>query len=111
MTLPYARWSFDRALEGVAKAGFRHVGLLQAHGDGPILPERPTSQNLTDLRRRVESHGLTPALKFAQRTVGDPAEALRTDVDTIAELGIPYLLHIPISPGPKFASERIGEMA
>lgn len=111
MTLPYNRWTLDRALEGVARAGFSHVGLLQAHGDGPILPEKPTSQELTELRRKVESHGLTPALKFAQRTTGDPAEALRTDVDTVAELGIPYLLHIPISPGPKFASERIGEMA
>jgi sugar phosphate isomerase/epimerase len=58
----------------------------------------------------VERHNLTPAVKFAQRATGDPAAALRTDVDTIAELGIPYLLHIPISPGPKFADERIGEM-
>jgi sugar phosphate isomerase/epimerase len=110
MTLPYARWTLDRALEGVARAGFRHVGLLQAHGDGPILPERPTSADLASLRRKVERHNLTPAVKFAQRATGDPAAALRTDVDTIAELGIPYLLHIPISPGPKFADERIGEM-
>jgi sugar phosphate isomerase/epimerase len=47
---------------------------------------------------------------FANRPAGDPADSLRRDVDTIAELGIPFLLVIPISPAPKFADERLGEM-
>ncbi len=110
MTLPYARWSFDRALEGIAGAGFRHVGLRPGHADGPLLGERPSTQEYAALRRRIEGHGLTPALLFASRGAGDPAERLRDDVDTIAELGIPHLLVIPVSPAPKFPKERpVGE--
>ena len=116
MTIPYARWSLDRALEGIAAAGFALVGLRGLDAAGPILPERPTTRDYAALRRRVEAHGLVPALLFASRGEGDPAERLRRDVDTVAELGIPQLLVIPVSPAPKFPGERPagehpGEMA
>lgn len=116
MTIPYARWSLDRALEGIAAAGLSAVGLRWLEGDGPVLPERPTTRDYAALRRRVEAHGLTPALLFASRGDGDPAERLRRDVDAVAELGIPHLLVIPVSPAPKFPGERPagvhpGEMA
>jgi sugar phosphate isomerase/epimerase len=115
MTIPYARWPLDRALAGIAGAGLRHVGLRPSHADGPLLPERPTARDCAALRRRVEGHGLIPALLFASRGAGDPAERLRDDVDLVAELGIPFLLAIPVSPAPKFpkerpAGERTGEM-
>lgn len=116
MTIPYARWSLDRALEGIARAGLQAVGLRGLDVNGPILPERPSARDCAELRRRVEAHGLTPALMFASRGEGDPAERLRRDVDTVAELGIPFLLVIPVSPAPKFPGERPagehpGEMA
>src|SRR5262245_25508922 len=102
MLIPYARWALERGLAGIARAGLRHVGLRPAHVDGSLLPERPTAQDYAAVRRLVESYGLTPALMFASRGEGDPAERLRNDVDTVAELGVPYLLHIPVSPAPKF---------
>ena len=110
MTIPYARWPFDRALEGVARAGFRHVGISHNHVDGPVLPDNPTVADYRSLRQRIERHGLTPALMFARRPTGAPAESLRRDVDAVADLGIPFLLHIPVSPAPTFSQERIGEM-
>lgn len=110
MTLPYLRWSFDRALEGIARAGFHYVGIRPGHADGPLLPDKPTADDYRALRHRIDGHGLTPVLMFAHRPAGDPAESLRRDVDTIAELGIPLLLIIPISPAPKFADERLSEM-
>lgn len=106
MTLPYRRWSVDRALEGIAGAGFRHVGLIHAHVDDPLYSDRPTSAELATLRAKVEGYGLNPALIFGSRGEGDPGERLRNDVDHAAELGIPYLLSIPISPSPKFPKER-----
>jgi len=115
MTIPYLRWSLDRALEGIAGAGLRAVGLRPGHADGPLLGERLTTQDFTALRRRIERHGLTPSLMFASRGASDPGERLRGDVDAVAELGIPHLLVIPVSPAPKFpgerpAGERLGEM-
>jgi sugar phosphate isomerase/epimerase len=106
MTIPYARWTFDRALEGIAGAGFSQVGIVRPLTDGPFYPERATASDYAAFRARIERHGLTPALMFASRGDGDPAERLRDDVDRLAELGIPYLLVIPISPAPKFPGER-----
>lgn len=65
MTLPYLRWPLDRALEGIARAGFHHVGLRPGHADGPLLPDRPTDGDYRALRRRIDRHGLTPQLMFA----------------------------------------------
>ncbi|HEX5414831.1 MAG TPA: sugar phosphate isomerase/epimerase family protein [Chloroflexota bacterium] len=110
MTIPYARWSFDRALEGIARAGLRHVGISQGSADGPVLPEAATLSDLRAVRQRIERHGLTPSLMFARRPSGDPAESLRRDVDIVAEMGIPFLLQIPVSPSPSFSEKRIGEM-
>ena len=110
MTIPYARWTLDRALEGIAGAGFSQVGIVRPLTDGPFYPERATASDYAAFRARIERHGLTPALMFASRGDGDPAERLRDDVDRLAELGIPYLLVIPISPAPKFPGERpVGE--
>lgn len=106
MTIPYARWTLDRALEGIAGAGFSQVGIVRPLTDGPFYPERATASDYAAFRARIERHGLTPALMFASRGQGDPAERLRDDVDRVAELGIPYLLVIPISPAPKFPGER-----
>jgi len=107
MTIPYARWTLDRALEGIAGAGFSQVGIVRPLTDGPFYPERATASDYAAFRARIERHGLTPALMFASRGQGDPAERLRDDVDRVAELGIPYLLVIPISPAPKFPGERL----
>lgn len=109
MTIPYARWPFDRALEGIARAGLRHVGISHGHPNG-VLPETPTADDYRALRQRIERHRLIPELMFARRPTGDPAESLRRDVDAVAELGIPFLLHIPVSPAPTFSQQRIGEM-
>lgn len=106
MTIPYARWTLDRALEGIAGAGFSQVGIVRPLTDGPFYPERATARDYAAFRARIERHGLTPALMFASRGQGDPAERLRDDVDRVAELGITYLLVIPISPAPKFPGER-----
>ncbi len=115
MTIPYARWSFDRALAGIAGAGLTQVGIQAARLDGPLLPDRPTATDYAAVRQKVAAHGLTAALIFASRGDGDPAERLRNDVDTALALEIPHLLVIPVSPAPKFpkerpAGERPGEM-
>lgn len=111
MTIPYLRWSFDRALEGIARAGLRSVGLRPGHADGPLLPDEPTAADYRAVRDRIARHGLTPALMFARSSPGDPAAGLRRDVDAVAELGIPFLLVVPPSPAPKFSQRRLGEMA
>jgi sugar phosphate isomerase/epimerase len=111
MTIPYLRWSFDRALEGIARAGLHSVGLRPGHADGPLLPDEPAAADYRAVRDRIARHGLTPALMFARSSPGDPAAGLRRDVDAVAELGIPFLLVVPPSPAPKFSQRRLGEMA
>jgi sugar phosphate isomerase/epimerase len=110
MTIPYKRWPFDRALEGIARAGLRYLGISHNHVDGPVLPDIPTPTDYHSLRQRIERYELIPELMLARRPSGDPAESLRRDVDAVADLGIPFLLHAPVSPAPMFSPRRIGEM-
>lgn len=106
MTIPYARWSLDRALEGIASAGLRQVGLNRNHTANLLQADTPSAQECAALRQRIEGYGLVPALIFASRGEGDPGERLRNDVEVAVALGIPHLLVIPVSPAPKFPKER-----
>ena len=106
MTIPYARWSLERALEGIARAGLRHVGLHRAHTASLLQSDTPSARECATLRQRIEGYGLVPSLIFASRGGGDPDDRLRNDVEVATALGIPNLLVIPVSPAPKFPKER-----
>lgn len=89
-TLPYRADPLDRALEGIAAAGFTSVGLFKEHAGAPILAPRPTGAELTRLRHRVEDFGLTPIALFAGSSTGHE-QALLVDIHTCSRLGIPIL--------------------
>jgi sugar phosphate isomerase/epimerase len=65
MTLPYAAFSWERALQGIAKAGYRFIGWGTTHQRKPVLdPDAPPA----DARRLTEqcrSAGLEPVIMFA----------------------------------------------
>ena len=69
MTLPYSPFSFDRALEGIARAGYKHAAWGTTHRDSagnrtPCLAPDATPAEAAALAARTRSHGLEPVMMF-----------------------------------------------
>lgn len=90
-TMAYRGEPLERALQGISAAGFTLVGLNQGAG-APLLPEEPTPADLAELRRKVESSGLTLTTLFARRGALQTVEGLIADLDICAGVGARYLL-------------------
>lgn len=99
MTLPYARFPLQRALEGIAKAGHRYLGWGTTHVEASgerkpvIAPEAPPSQ-ARRLARRCRDLGLEPVMMFAAVNVEAP-EAITVHarrIEQAAAAGIPFII-------------------
>ncbi|MGI8913067.1 MAG: sugar phosphate isomerase/epimerase family protein [Chloroflexota bacterium] len=108
-TLPYRKESLERALQGIAQAGYRVVGLWTDHAGSPIIPLDPTPEQTAALLRLITGFGLTPVTMFARRGAMEQMEPLLADLNLCAALGMPLLQ--AAGPWPFVnAEKRKGEM-
>lgn len=97
-TLPYRAEPVERAFQGISAAGFKVVGLGHQAAGGPLLPEKPTPTDLSELKAKADSFDLTVTTLFARPRAFESVEALITDLDLCAALGARYLLSTGVSP-------------
>ncbi|GAA5015595.1 sugar phosphate isomerase/epimerase family protein [Actinopolymorpha pittospori] len=108
-TLIYRKESLERALQGIAQAGFSCVGLWTEHEGRPIMSLRPGTAEISTLRRRIEGFGLTPVTMLARERAMEDRSMLLADLDLCASLGLPLLQ--AIGPWPFVSGhERKPEM-
>lgn len=99
MTLPYAAFPLQRALEGIRAAGYAHVawGVTHKEADGQVRPaidlEAPP-QAAADLARRCRDLQLEPVMMFSTVFLEEPdaADGHTKRIAQAAAAGIPYLL-------------------
>jgi len=99
MTLPYSAFSFDRALEGIAGAGYRYAAWGTSHQDAsgkrvPILAPDAPPKLAAELAARTRAAGLEPVMMFSTVNLEDP-EAPRLHaarIEQAAAARIPFLL-------------------
>jgi sugar phosphate isomerase/epimerase len=109
-TLLYRAYPFERALEGIARAGFRNVGIWYGHAGERIVPPDASFGVQDRVRRRIESFGLRPRMTFAYPFVpedapGGEGERLQRTVEIAAGLGAEFV----ISAGPSpYAGKTFG---
>lgn len=69
MTLPYARFSLDRALDGIKAAGYRFVAWGTTHRDGagevPVIAADAPPERARELARKCRDRGLEPLMMFS----------------------------------------------
>lgn len=71
MTLPYSRFPFRRALEGIKQAGYRYVALGTSHVEGlgqkstPILSATDTPEKAAAIGKQCRDLGLEPLMMFS----------------------------------------------
>jgi len=109
-TLPYQNLPFERAIEGIGKAGYKYVMLGSNHQKKPVFAPSLPAEGRARLRSRLSDAGLTPFMSFLGLTVDVlKPEGIRSwleELDLCAEFGIRmtvamgprYYLHFPAQP-------------
>ena len=99
MTLPYAAFPMERALEGIKAAGYSHVAWGVTHKDAggqqrPALDVNAPPTEAASLARRCRDGGLDPVMMFSTVFLEEPdaADAHRRRIAQAAAAKIPYLL-------------------
>lgn len=116
MTLLHAKYRFERALEGIARAGFRYVGFGWPH-EGKDVPDEADDEAVPKLRRLFAEYKLEPVVLsgYRQFAPGQPLERARRCFQTAKELGIKEVLSagtwtyrvFPDEPVPEAEAERL----
>lgn len=98
MTLPYAQFAWERALDGIQSAGFRHVAWGTTHRAGgqerPVMaPDDPPSR-ARELAAQCRDRGLEPVMMFsmAYPEHRDAPEIFRSRIRQAAAAGIGQVL-------------------
>ena len=94
MTLPYSGFPFERALKGIASAGYKYVAWGTTHQRQPILAIDAPAAQAKDVASRTRDAGLEAVMMFANISVEDPnAVAGHTRrIEQAAAAGLPFVL-------------------
>lgn len=94
-SLPYRKFPFERALEGIAQAGFTYVGVWPNHQEDPIFaPQTGQDARVAEARRAVEAAGLKATVLFGNHAPlnDEEMETFRIKIEQAAALGCDELL-------------------
>ena len=94
MTLPYAQFPLERALRGIAAAGYKFVAWGTAHEKVPVMAKDAAPAEARRLSERCRGMGLQPVMMFSEVYVGAPESvAVHTRrIEQAAAAGIPFVL-------------------
>ncbi len=108
MTLPYSQFPLQRALEGIARSGFKYVALGTRHLEAPgrqvpVLDMDAKPAEAKKVGDRCRDLGMTPVLMFSTVYVEAPdgLDAHKKKIEQAAAAGIPQLLTFGHTEGGK----------
>ena len=108
MTLPYSQFPFQRALEGIARSGFKYVALGTRHTEAagrqvPVLDMGARPAEAKKVGDRCRDLGMAPVLMFSTVYVEAPdgLDAHKRKIEQAAAAGIPQLLTFGHTEGGK----------
>jgi sugar phosphate isomerase/epimerase len=93
---PWAKWSYDEALNGIASAGYKLTGLLSVLKDEAFTSAAATPEYLDALKKRIARHGLAvnmTAIRFKPEVpLADNIGDLRKQIENAARLNLQFML-------------------
>lgn len=98
MTLPYSRFTFGRALQGIASAGFRFVAWGTTHQENgreiPLIAPDATVDTAQELGKKCRDAGLEPVMMFSitYPEAREAPEVFRARIKQASAAGIAQLL-------------------
>jgi sugar phosphate isomerase/epimerase len=94
MTLPYGAFPVERAMEGIAKAGYKYMAFGNRHQGKDTIPVEAPASHARELAQRARDLGTEPLLMFGVYYIEQPAavETYKRRIEQAAAGRIPYIL-------------------
>jgi sugar phosphate isomerase/epimerase len=98
MTLPYSRFSLDRALTGIKAAGYDYVAWGTMHKEGaaqvPVIAAAAPPAQAKELGKKCRDLGLEPLMMFSgiYPEAPDALDVLKARIRQAAAAGMPHVL-------------------
>ncbi|HHW11241.1 MAG TPA: sugar phosphate isomerase/epimerase [Firmicutes bacterium] len=92
MTRPYAKYPVERALEGIAGAGFKYTAFLGNHPDGGAYNENTPVEIPMRLKEKMAGFGLKPVTAWGSNPLTYGIEGMKKHVHIAGELELEYLI-------------------
>ena len=94
MTITYSAFPFERALKGIAAAGYKYVGWGTTHQRKPVIAADAPTAEARRLAALCRDHGLTPVMMFSQVYVAAPDSipVHKRRIEQAAAAGIPFVI-------------------
>jgi sugar phosphate isomerase/epimerase len=110
MTWPYNRYPLERALVGIARAGYKFVSLGLPHEGKPVFDDGAEGEAARTLRL-LDKYGLEPVTWISTDALSpqQPIEKARQRMDFVKALGVEELLSLGTTSYRRFPSEPISD--
>lgn len=92
MTRPWSGYTLDRALEGIARAGYKYTAYVGQHEGQASYTLQSTDAEVEALRKRVEGFGLQAVAAWAGDPLNYGSEGMRRHVELAGVLGLKFLI-------------------
>jgi sugar phosphate isomerase/epimerase len=107
MTLPYNAFPVERAIAGIAKAGYKYVVFGSHHLGADTVAEDAPPSKMRDLAQRARDAGTEPLMMFGVHYIEQPdaVEVYKRRIEQTAAGRMPYLLAFgsPSDPATDYA--------
>ena len=106
MTWPYTQYSFERALEGISRAGYRYVSFGLPHENKPAFTDDANGE-AARIARLLERYRLEPVTLVSTDAFvpGQTVERIRSRLEFAKALGVEELLSLGTTSYRKFPGE------
>lgn len=107
LTVPYGQYPLERALEGVARAGYTRVGFGWMHQKVDVLGLDPQGDGVKECRRLCDTYGLVPTVigRGSSNERISLGELLKRRVNVAKELGVTLIQSAGASRYRRFPQE------
>lgn len=100
---PWSKWSYDDALDGLKKAGFKATGLVGRHKTSPeslLTPDAP-AEYLNRLKERIAARGLKPVNAWIYGPKARDHQGAVTELKQLTNNAVRLGLSTLLSGGPR----------
>src|SRR5205823_6598645 len=92
-TYVFSEFPFQQALEAIARAGYRGVGLGLAPREAAIPGDESGTAGGAAVRRQLEGAGLKPLFTFAPRVTGEGGiDRFKRRIEFCHAAGLPFIV-------------------